>query len=253
MRKIFSIIHYEYKMLMKRFATLGVLLIGTLIALLDNFPSISNLARLEFLTQPAYFVYRTISFDTLIVAFGLMFLLSNRFSLDKKSGVKNLIASSPVSRGQYVAGKLLAAFTYTLTVLFAFVTVNLIVYCVAVPFEINVTDCTTLLLKATIVSLIPISVFISFCSVSFPAMMDIRLFYLLAAILFVFNASYVGTAGAAPFYMITSGNLCRMIWQHPKWTPLDIGSVYANLIFLLGCGTVSWLLLLIKRKFWRSE
>ena len=73
---------------MKRFATLGVLLIGTLVALLDNFPSISNLARLEFLTQPAYFVYRTISFDTLIVAFGLMFLLSNRFSLDKKSGVK---------------------------------------------------------------------------------------------------------------------------------------------------------------------
>lgn len=91
MRKILSIIHYEYKMLMKRFATLGVLLIGTLVALLDNFPSISNLARLEFLTQPAYFVYRTISFDTLIVAFGLMFLLSNRFSLDKKSGVKNLI------------------------------------------------------------------------------------------------------------------------------------------------------------------
>lgn len=34
MRKILSIIHYEYKMLMKRFATLGVLLIGTLVALL---------------------------------------------------------------------------------------------------------------------------------------------------------------------------------------------------------------------------
>ena len=58
------------------------LLVATAIALFDNFPSERNLARLEFLEQPVYFIYRTMSLDALIVVFGLMFLMSNRFSLD---------------------------------------------------------------------------------------------------------------------------------------------------------------------------
>ena len=49
MRKMFSVLHYEYKMQFKRLVTWGVLLVAMALSLLDNFPSAGNLARLEFL------------------------------------------------------------------------------------------------------------------------------------------------------------------------------------------------------------
>ena len=253
MRKIMSIIHYEYKMQLKRIATWGVLLTATGVALLDNFPSVTNLARLEFLIKPAYFIYRTMSQDGLILAFGLLFLLSNRFPLDKKTGVKSIIMASPINKGQYIFGKLLGGFLYTFTMLCIFLIVNTAAYYVAAPFEIGIMECIAPLLKTIIISALPVSLFISFCSVALPALMDIRLFYLLSAVLFGVNASTVNAAEARPFYLITSGDLIRLIWVHPRWTELIMSSVKANLLFLLGGGGISCVLLCLKRKFWRAE
>ena len=253
MRKIMSIIHYEYKMQFKRLATWGVLLVATAIALFDNFPSESNLARLEFLKQPAYFIYRTMSLDALIIVFGLMFLMSNRLSIDNKTGVKTLIMASTIRKGQYLLGKLLGGLLYTFSLICVFLVLNTAVYYCAAPFEINIKDCVVPFLKTLAVSALPVSVFISFCSIAVPAIIDIRLFYLLAAVLFVFNASFVGTAEAMPCYLITAGDLIRLIWVHPKWSQIDMGSVISNLIFLLGCGLISGVSLLVKRRFWRSE
>ncbi len=253
MCKVVSMIHYEYKMQFKRIATWGVLLAAAVIALLDNFPSANNLARLEFLVQPAYFIYRTISLDMLIMIFGLMFLLSNRFLIDDKNGIKNLVIASPVRKRQYIAGKLFAAVAYAFTMLCIFLLLNTAVYSVAAPFEIDIAELGCIVLKAVLISCVPISIFIGFCSVVLPALMDLRLFYLLAAVLFALNAFHVGTAGAAPCYLITSGDLIRLIWVHPKWPQIDTGSVLANLVFLLGCSLASWFLLLFKRRFWRAE
>lgn len=253
MGKITTIIRYEYKMQMGRIATWGVLLAATVIALSDNFPSVQNLARLEFLKQPAYFIYRTISLDGLIMVFGLIFLLSNRLPIDNKNGVKSLVMASPVRKGQYIGGKLLAAFAYTFTMLCIFLLLNTAIYCVAAPVEINIAEVIRTILKTVLISGIPVSIFISFCSVVLPALMDIRLFYLLAAVLFVLNASYVGAAGAVPCYLITSGNVLRLIWVHPKWPPINMIRVLENLVFLLSCGFASWLVLLFKHRFWRAE
>ncbi len=253
MRKIMSIVHYECKMQFQRPAAWGILLVAAAIALLDNFPSGRNLARLEFLKQPAYFIYRTMSYDVLIVAFGLMFLMSGRFSLDYKTGVKTLIMASPVRKGQYLLGKLLGGLLYTFSLICIFLMLNMIVYYCAAPFEISITDCVVPLLKALAVSALPVSFFISFCSIAIPALIDIRLFYLLAAVLFIFNASFVGTAESMPCYLITSGDLIRLVWVHPKWSQADIRSIMSNLMFLLGCGLISCGLLLTKRGFWRSE
>ncbi len=253
MCKVVSIIHYEYKMQLKRIATWGVLLATTVITLLDNFPSANNLARLEFLVQPAYFIYRTINFDMLIMIFGLMFLLSNRFRIDDENGVKTLVMASPVRKIQYIAGKLFAAVAYTFTMLCIFLLLNTAIYSVAAPFEINIAELGCIVLKAILISCVPVSIFIGFCSVVLPALMDLRLFYLLAAVLFALNAFHVRTAGAAPCYLITSGDLIRLIWVHPKWSQIDKGSVLANLVFLLGCSFASWFLLLFKRRFWRAE
>lgn len=253
MRKMIAVIHYEYKMQFKRLATWGVLLAVTVFTLLDNYPSVGNLARLQFLNEPAYFVCRTMSLNGLVLMFGLMFLLAERFPLDNKTGMKLLLMSHALQKWQYVLGKLLGGFLYAFSILCIFLALNTAVYFVAAPFPISLLACIVPLAKAIIVSAFPVSLFVSLCSVALPGMIDIRLFYLLAAILFGFNATYVGSANAAPFYLITSGDLIRLIWVNPKWSFIDTGSIFANGAFLIGSGLILGSLLFLKHKFWRSE
>ena len=104
MRKMFSVLHYEYKMQFKRPVTWGVLLVATALSLLDNFPSAGNLARLEFLNEPAYFVYRIVSLDSLVLLFGLMFLLAGRIPIDTKTGMKSLLMFSVFRNLYYLCG-----------------------------------------------------------------------------------------------------------------------------------------------------
>jgi len=253
MHKIFSILRYEYKMQVCRIATWGAFLVATVVALLDNFPSVGNLARLEFLEQPAYFIFRTMSLDGLIMIFSLMFLLSGRFPVDRKTGVKPLFMAAPISKGQYVSGKLSGGFLYTLTMITVFLVLNTAVYAAFNPIEANVMEYIMPLVKTLIISGIPVSFFISFCSVALPALLDIRLFYFVISVMFILNAGSVSSAEKRPFYLITSGDLIKPIWKHPKFPFYDTGSVIANLCFLLGCGLLSAFLLMLKRKFWRTE
>lgn len=253
MRKMIAVIHYEYKMQIKRLATWGVLLAVTVFTLLDNYPSAGNLARLEFLNEPAYFVCRTMSQNGLVLMFGLMFLLAERFPLDNKTGMKHLLISHALQKWQYVLGKLLGGFLYVFSILCIFLVLNTAVYFMAAPFPIPLLACIVPLVKAMIVSAFPVSLFVSLCSVALPGMIDIRLFYLLAAIFFGFNAAYVGSANAAPFYLITSGDLIRLIWVNPNWSFIDTGSIFANGAFLMGSGLIFGGLLFFRHGFWRSE
>ncbi len=253
MRKMIAIIRYEYKMQFKRPATWGVLLAAAVFALLDNYPSAGNLTRLEFLNDPAYFVYRTMSLNGFVLLFGLMFLLAERFPMDNKTGMKLLLMSHALQKWQYILGKLSGGFLYTFSILCIFLALNTAVYFVAAPFPIPLPACTLPLVKVIIVSAFPVSLFVSLCSVALPGMIDIRLFYLLAAILFGVNAAYVGSANAAPFYMITSGDLIRLIWVNPKWSFHDTGSTLANGAFLMGSGLIIGSSLFLKHRFWRSE
>lgn len=253
MCKMFAVIHYECKMQFMRLATWGILLAATVLSLLDNFPSARNLARLEFLNEPAYFVCRIMSLDSLVLLFGLMFLLAGRFGLDTKTGMKPLLMSSTLQKWQYVLGKLLGGFLYIFSMLCVFLLLNTAIYFTAAPFEVSLPECIVPLTKAVFVWVFSVSLFVSFCSIALPGMMDIRLFYILAGIGFGFNATYVGSADTMPFYLITSGDLVRLIWVHPRWPFVNTGSVLANGIFLVGSGLVFGGLLFLKRKFWRWE
>lgn len=253
MHKICSIIHYEYKMQIKRPAGWGVLLAASASALLDSFPSGSNLARLEFLRYPSYFIFRIMSIDTLILTFGLMFLLAGRFPLDSQTNVKSLMMAAPLHKAQYLSGKLIGSLLYMFSMLCIFLTTNTLVYFMAAPFEINPAACVIPLLKAIAFCVFPVSIFSAFCSVSVPAVMDIRLFYILAAAIFGYNAVYVGSAEAMPFYLITSGDLTRLIWTHPRWPQISMRNVLANGIFLAGSGLLSGSLLFLKQRLWRAE
>lgn len=253
MRKMLAIIHYEYKMQFTRLATWGVLLAVTVFTLLDNYPSAHNLARLEFLDEPAYFIYRTMRLNGFVLMFGLMFLLADRFPLDHNTGMKLLLMSHALQKWQYILGKLLGGFLYTFSTLCIFLILNMAVYFVAAPFPIPLLACTLLLVKAIIVSALPVSMFVSFCSVALPGMIDLRLFYLIAALLFVVNAAHVDSANPAPFYMMTSGDLNRLIWANPQWAFHDTGSIFANGAFLMGSGLIFGSLLFLRHRFWRPE
>jgi hypothetical protein len=240
-------------MQLKSIATWGVFIVAIVITLIDNLPSARNLARLEFLADPAYFIYRTMSLDGLVFIFGLTFLLSSRIPLDRKTGVMSLMLASPVKKSQYVFGKLIGGFLYTFVMLSLFLSLNTMIYFTLAFSEISAISCLMPLVKTLAVSALPVSIFVGFVSVAMPAVMDVRLFYLITAVLFIVNAASVRSAEQMPFYLITSGDLMKLVWQHPKWPFINAGSIQANLVFLIGCGLMSWMLLLLKRKFWRVE
>ena len=221
MRRMLAVLRYEYKMQFRRLATWGIFLAATALSLLDNFPSRANLA--------------------------------GRLPLDAKTGMKPLLMATPLQKWQYVLGKLLGGFLYVFSLLSIFLALNTAIYAAAAPFEVSWAECIVPLLKALLVSAAPAGWFVSFVSIALPGMIDIRLFYILAAVLFGFNATYVGSAEAMPFYLITAGDLVRLIWVHPKWPFVDTGSVVANGGFLVGSGIVCGSLLFLKRKFWRAE
>ena len=93
MRKMFSVLHYEYKMQFKRLVTWGVLLVATALSLLDNFPSAGHVARLALLNEPAYFVYRFVSLDSLVILCGLMLLLAGLIAKGTNTGMNSLLMS----------------------------------------------------------------------------------------------------------------------------------------------------------------
>ena len=105
-------------------------------AQLDCFPSAQNLARLEFLNQPAYFVHRVMTLDALLLLFGLAILLADRFPADGKNGMKQLFLSCPLERRQYILGKLLGGFCLAYFTTALFLLCNTAVYALAAPFPI---------------------------------------------------------------------------------------------------------------------
>ena len=253
MRKIYAIAHYEYKMLITRWGTWGVFWVSVFLCLSDNYPSAHNLARLEFLCQPAYFLYRIVSLDILILIFGLLFLLSGRFPADRKYGLHPLFMTLPLHKRHYLTGKLLGGWFYTLTMLCLFLGVNFFVYSLAAPFKMDAADCIASFVKTLSVSILPVSLFIGICSTALADLLDIRLFYLLTAILFLLNVTTVGSALPMPFYLITSGDLAKLIWTHPEYPRIPSASVLANCLFLAGGGLLCMGLLAVGHRPWRAE
>lgn len=209
--------------------------------------------RLEFLPDPVYFIYRTMSLYGLLLAFGLVILLSNRISIDQKNGVKTLIMAGLTTKKQYLLGKVLGGLCYTATLFSLFLVVNALIYYCAAPFQVSIGSLVIALVKTIMICVLPVSLFISFLSVSLPALIDIRLFFAVTAVFFIINSSITGSAESMPYYCLTSGDLVKLIWQHPGWSFQNTGSIQANLLFLIGGGLLSPILLFAKKRFWRHD
>ena len=118
MNKLLSIAKYEYKVQIKRVAGFGVLLLIFISAMMDSMPIASNMVRVEFLYDIHYYVRRIFSFDGLLLLFGIMFLVSGRLIVDRKTGCRDLFIAAPIKKGSYIGGKLLGNFLYALTLMY---------------------------------------------------------------------------------------------------------------------------------------
>ena len=251
MRRMLAVLRREAAMQLGRAATWGVFGAAMLLSLLDNAPTAGNLARLEFLQDPAYFLYRVTSFDLLVLLFGLVFLLAGRLPLDGKTGMRALLMATPLRKGEYALGKLLGGFASSFLVSALFLAANAAVYAAFAPLA-RPTDCALPLTRAIFCAL-PASLFASFCAVALGGVLDVRLVYALAAAYFGWNAAYIASAGDPPFGLLTAGGLVRTIWTHPRWPAASASSAAANAAFLaLGAG-LACALLLGSRRIWRRR
>ncbi len=252
MRRMLAVLRREDAMQLGRAATWGVFGAAMLLSLLDNAPTAGNLARLEFLQDPAYFLYRVTSFDLLVLLFGLVFLLAGRLPLDGKTGMRALLMATPLRKGEYALGKLLGGFASTFLVSALFLAANAAVYAAVAPLARPI-DCALPLARAVFCCALPASLFASFCAVALGGVLDVRLVYALAAAYFGWNAAYIASAGDPPFGLLTAGGLVRTIWTHPRWPAASASSAAANAAFLaLGAG-LACALLLGSRRIWRRR
>lgn len=252
MSNLFSIAKYEYKMQIKNLASYGILLFAIITAFMDNLPTLQNTSRLEFITDVHYFVRRIFSFDGLILLFGVMFIISNRLIIDKKRGIKEIFMSLPIKKSDYIGGKFLGNFFYTITLMYILLAVSLIGFIIFNPVKVNITDYITAIFNVSICIILPASFFVVASSVFLPEILDIRLFYLIFCILFLVNVFSTSSAEISPIYLFTQGDLSKIVWLHPRIQEIDIRSAICNLLFMLGIGGTAITIVAVKPNFWRN-
>ena len=59
------------------------------------------------------------------------------------------------------------------------------------------------------------------------------------SVLFLINAFTTDQAEPIPFYIFTQGDLAKLIWQHPKYLQVHVGSACLNLAFMIGIGILA--------------
>lgn len=253
MNNLLSIAKYEYKVQIKRVVGFGVLLLIFISAMMDSMPIASNMVRVEFLYDIHYYVHRVFSFDGLLLLFGIMFLVSGRLIVDRKTGCRDLFIAAPIKKGSYIGGKLLGNFLYALTLMYALLISSLIAFAIFNQTTTPIGEYISAFLEVSIYIILPASFFTVACGVMIPEVIDVRLFYLIFSILFLVNAFYSDGGTAAPFYIFTQGDWAKMIWQHPKSPVIYAESAVFNLLFMLGGGVLAIALVSAKRKFWRDK
>lgn len=250
MSKSVLIAGYELKMQLGRIAGWLIFAFSLALALLDDFPSAANVKRLAELSKQGYVVYRLIGQPGIILLFGLMFLLANRIRGDRENGTLDLFTAAPVSKAQYLVGKVLGNFNYLLCMTGAYLAVNGVIQAVFTPGQFTVMP----YLAGWIAVLLPACFFIAACSLALPVLFGIRLSYAVFSVYFMANLIIVPPKGVSglPFWFLLTGGLSRLVYRF-NLESLDFGNIMMNLLFLLGTGLFAFVLLYAGRRYWRAE
>ena len=253
MSKMQSIAKYEYRMQIKRIAGWIVLLFVLASSMMDCLPVASNLARIEFLGDIHYYVRRVFSFDGLLLLFGILFLTAGRMADDRKTHRRDLFMAAPIRKSSYISGKLIGNFLFALTLMYALLVVSIAGFALFSSSDTTVLEYISAAISVSVCIILPATFFVVASSVMLPELVDIRLVYLVYSVLFLINAFTTDQAGPIPFYIFTQGDLAKLIWQHPKYLQIHVGSACLNLAFMIGIGILAIGLVAGKRRFWRAE
>lgn len=253
MSKMLSIAKYEYKMQIKRIAGWIVLLFVLVSSMMDCLPVASNLARIEFLGDIHYYVRRVFSFDGLLLLFGIFFLTAGRMVDDRKTQRRDLFMTAPIQKSSYIGGKFVGNFLFALTLMYALLIVSIAGFVVFSPAGTTIGEYVSAVCSVSLCIILPATFFIVASSVMLPELVDVRLVYLVYSILFLVNAFTTDQAEPIPFYIFTQGDLAKLIWQHPNYLQIHVGSASLNLAFMMGVGILAIVLVAVKRHFWRAE
>lgn len=253
MSKMLSIAKYEYKMQIKRVAGWIVLLFVLVSSMMDCLPVASNLARIEFLGDIHYYVRRVFSFDGLLLLFGILFLTAGRMLDDRKTHRRDLFMAAPIRKSSYIGGKFIGNFLFAITLMYALLFVSIVGFVVLNPSDTVVWEYISAVLSVSLCIILPATFFVVASSVMLPELVDVRLVYLVYSVLFLINAFSSDQAEPIPFYIFTQGDLAKLIWQHPNFLQIHVGSACLNFAFMMGVGILANVLVAVKRHFWRAE
>lgn len=253
MSKMLSIAKYEYRMQVKRIAGWIVLLFVLASSMMDCLPVASNLTRIEFLGDIHYYVRRVFSFDGLLLLFGILFLTAGRMADDRKTHRRDLFMATPIRKSSYIGGKFIGNFLFALTLMYALLVVSIAGFAVFGSSGTTVWEYISAVFSVSVYIILPATFFVVASSVMLPELVDIRLVYLVYSVLFLINAFTTDQAEPIPFYIFTQGDLAKLIWQHPKYLQIHVGSACLNLAFMIGIGILAIGLVAVKRRFWRAE
>ena len=252
MSKLLTIAKFEYKMQIKRAAGWLVLFFVLVSSMAECLPTSANIARLEFIEDIHYYVRRVFSLDGLLLLFGILFLVASRLVDDRKSQRRDLFMAAPVGKANYICGKLLGNLLFALTLMYLLLVLSLCGFMIFSRLNTSPDSYISAIVDVSLYSILPSTFFIVANSLMLSEIMDTRLVYLFFSVLFLVNVFSTNTAEAMPFYIFTQGDLAKLIWQHPKFSEINMKSAYLNLLFMLGSGIFAIVIVAAKRRFWRE-
>ncbi len=249
MSNVLSISKYELKMQLKNIGIWAIWAFAAAAALWDNFPSEANLNRLEFLSDQGYVVSRLLSHEGVLLLFGLMFLLADRIRGDGKKGTMELFMASPLSKAQYIWGKLLGNYATLLLVMAVYLGIHAVAQYFYTPGPFTLLP----YVVGLIAMCIPACFFVSACSVALPAVVDIRLCYVVFSVYFLMNSDfiYIENSILRALYLFQS-DMLKLVYTYESFETIMIQKLLWNLAFLLCAGLASMLLLQGNRRYWRE-
>lgn len=247
MRDVLSIAKYEYKMQIRNKAFWIVLLFASIFSIWEQFPSNENLRRLGGLTDHSYIASRSLTLMGVFLMFGCVFLIGNRINIDIKKKISEVLFSTPISKASYICGKFFGNYLVSLTIGTIFVVINGVTQALfnPAPFEI------VPYILSIIFIVIPSMLFVVSLSLAIPVLIDIRLLYASFSVYFMYCIIAIPDSYELPFYWII-GDTRKLVYSVDGF-PIPYQSALLNIIFLIGVGMLSLLLLGLKRCFWRGN
>lgn len=246
MRNVLTIARYEYKIQIINKVLWVVLLVTSIMSIYEQFPSIENLNRLEQLTNHGYIADRALTLTGIFLMLAVVFVVGKRIIIDMEHKTIEILFSLPIRKSSYILGKFLGNFLISITHFAIFIGVNAVVQAIFNPSPFEVYP----YIFSFVFIVIPTMIFVVGLSIGIPVLIDVRLFYVIMSIYFLYCIFIIPNSYEIPFYWVI-GDIRKLLYSNFH---VPYRSAIFNIIFLVGTGLCSVIILCLSSKYlWREE